>query len=187
MNGPMSFGPSDQDLDVGVDRDIPSKQIGAESHFGRLFNDGAYGDAQWWIKQRDYESLRRRFEKACAKITQLESSQPETSAEPRKRMYSGVGHLEQTGYIPAGSAAARETTARTNQGDSGCTMPGDPLDYDRNYTVAELAALCRTKDRHIARMDSERSQVKTSAPRTDCPHSECKRSPACGEHCQEPL
>jgi hypothetical protein len=29
---------------------------------------------------------------------------------PRERMYSGVGHLEQTGYIPAGSAAERETS-----------------------------------------------------------------------------
>lgn len=53
---------------------MSSKQIGAESHFGRLFNDGTYGDAQWWIKQRDYESLRRRFEKACARITELESA-----------------------------------------------------------------------------------------------------------------
>ena len=32
-----------------------------------------------------------------------------------------------------------------------------------------------------------RGAVKTPAPRVDCPHNECTRSPACGEHCQEPL
>ena len=59
----------------------PSKHVGAEAHFGRLFCDGAYGDAQYYVKQRDYESLRRRFEKACARITELESAQGETNGE----------------------------------------------------------------------------------------------------------
>jgi hypothetical protein len=30
------------------------------------------------------------------------------------------------------------------------------LQYEQDYTVAELAALCRTKDRHIARLEAER-------------------------------
>ena len=38
-----------------------------------------------------------------------------------------------------------------------------------------------------ALIQSVRAALKTSAPRPDCPHSECTRSPACGEHCQEPI
>lgn len=57
-----------------------TKTIGAEAHPGRLFHDGAYTNHQLWVKHSDYEALRQRFERACGRISQLESTQVEPGA-----------------------------------------------------------------------------------------------------------
>lgn len=107
----------------------PSKHVGAEAHFGRLFCDGAYGDAQYYVKQRDYESLRRRFEKACARITELESAQGETRVDADlenllrdiaangKRDYSIRAHqaLHRLGLLDAQKAPAEPTRAELEE------------------------------------------------------------------------
>jgi len=69
------------------------------------------------------------------------------------------------------------------------------LRYDQDYTVAELAALCRTKDRHIARIEAQRAQVKVKAPNcarhgqiveTGCPTCEAALSRLAPPRTSEP-